>query len=391
MIPKMSLLIIFLLALSIMLNIFFNKPENYTSDFAHISYFQLVIPSIILLMLFGWLFVKSSIEDPTGIGDANIPANISIFVLHTLFLLFIVSAKDNINLFIKSYISIVFLMSIFGLLATILLSTGLINPAEHYINLNELTHGSFVRDEKIEGSYVFPYFFGLILTGDGLFDFAGFQFYRISGWAHEPTSATLFVAPAIIMLIHSNIVENFYYRFGALLAIILFWLAAMAIGSFVAFFLLYSAVLLLHMFIKIFPKKISITLLLIMIVALPVMVYFSELISDSSILTSKFDFESETMGIAIRELTWFVPHDGKTTYFYLTHLFMWIIIGISLVVSLYGVINTKFPNPYALTLLYLVIHSMKGSQESVFVLTFLYFWLYLAIFNVFFDKKESSI
>jgi hypothetical protein len=280
-------------------------------------------------------------------------------------------------------------MSVFGLFSTFLMSSGLINPENHYVNLSELTNNSFVRDLHMEDSYVFPYFLGLILTGDGLFDIAGHQFYRISGWAHEPTSASLFVAPAIILLLHSDIVKG-WKRIIALFIVILFWMAVFSVGSILAFLVLYSSIITSYVFIKLFPAKVSISLLLLLITFVLGFLYFYEGILSSSILTSKFDMSSNTVWVAVRELTWFVPNIEKTTGFYAGHLFNWVILLIFLITSLYALIYTKYINVYSVITLYLVIHTMKGSQDSVFLLPFAFFWFYMVVFSIYADSHSQS-
>ena len=259
MMPNISILAVFLLSVALMFNVFFqnNDAESMNYGFNTLStmnFSNLTIPFMALFLLFLFLFLNSfNIH-------SNIYANVNLFVLHFLFLLFLVHTKNLIVLYIKGYILLAVVMSTCGILAQLIVEVGL-NPDVSYVNLGELTHGSFSRDKGKELSYLFPYKLGFILTGAGTFNFGSFDFYRISGWAHEPTSATLFVSPAIILLIHSRIIQKNFYRYLALTPIVIFWIFAMAVGSLLAFMILYSFVVLTTLYIKYFPKKLSLIIL----------------------------------------------------------------------------------------------------------------------------------
>ena len=131
-------------------------------------------------------------------------------------------------------------MSISGLIATLIVSLGFVDAYSNYVNISDLTNGSFTRDANATTSYLFPYNLGLILTGGGKLELLGYEFFRISGWAHEPTSATLFVVPSLILLIHTKVINNSIGRFSALLIISTFWFFSMSVGSFLALIILYS-------------------------------------------------------------------------------------------------------------------------------------------------------
>ena len=384
MVPNIMAISVFLISLALLFNAFFKSHDSTYLDVKKITsktvnFSNLSIPILVLLVLFLFLFFSSfSI-------NSNINANFNLFVLHALFLLFIVNTKEHLVDYIKAYILLAIVMSFCGVLAQLIVETGL-NPAGSYVNLGELTNGAYSRDRGNDFSYLFPFKLGLILTGDGTFSYGAFSFYRISGWAHEPTSASLFIAPAILLLIHSKIIKNILYRYIGLAILIIFWLFTMAIGSIIAFMILYAILGITTLHIKYFPKTLSLVLLVGFVLMLPTLMYFYDSIFSAEILLSKFSFESHTMRVAIDNLTWFMPDENKTTIYYMTHLFLWTNIFIFLYVSITGIISRKFIDVNSLVLFYLVLHSMKGSQESVFVLIFIFFWLYVAHFSIQFEK-----
>jgi len=386
MVPNIVAISVFLISFALLFNAFFKshdlryiEEKKITSKTVNFS--NLSIPILVLLVLFLNLFFISFSP------NSNINANFSLFVLHALFLLFIINTQEHIVVYIRAYILLAIVMSFCGVLAQLIVETGL-NPAGSYVNLGELTNGAYSRDRGNDFSYLFPFNLGLILTGDGTFSYGGFSFYRISGWAHEPTSATLFIAPAILLLVHSNIVKNILYRLIGLTILLIFWLFAMAIGSILAFIILYAILGITTLHIKYFPKKLSLLLLVGFILLMPIVLYFYESIFSTQILLSKFSFESHTMSVAIDNLTWFMPDENKTTTYYLSHLFLWVNIFIFLYVSITGIISKKFIDVNSLVLFYLVLHTMKGSQESVFLLIFIFFWLYVAHFSIHLENDE---
>jgi hypothetical protein len=273
-------------------------------------------------------------------------------------------------------------MALFGLMATGLISLGLIDINAHQFSLNEATNGAFRRDARVGGGgYSFPYGMGLILTGSGQLDLLGISFFRISGWAHEPTSATLFVVPAIMLLIHSKVINSSFTRYLFLSVILLFWVLAMSVGSMLALITVYLIVILSILYVKIFPLKLSVSILFILIIFSSIILFYVEPLIQSSIFFTKFDLSSETVRIAIDELTWFIPNIERDLNFYLSHIALWAIIFLFLYVSIHGIMYGKALNVYSIILLYLIIHSMKGSQESVFVHLYMFFWFYIAYFS----------
>ena len=382
-IPKISFLILLLLTFSIGVNSVIKTKKRYNNSewLSDIHYGLSHIPLFAIILLAFWVATRFFNSE-----DINIYGDFILVVSHLFFFVFLVNTKDYIFLYKKYYVLLVFIMAICGLIANFIISLNLIDISYSWFNLSEATNGAFTRDLHDDyKSYSFPYFLGLILIGSGKLNFLGYEFFRISGWAHEPTSATLFVAPALILLIHGEIIKKFFFRAVMFVIIGAFWLFAMSVGSLLAFLILYPSVILLILFINVFPYKLSTRLFIIILLFMMILPIYMEPILESSIFTSKFDFSSETFQEAISQLTWFIPGSEKSTGYYFSHFFLWTIILLFTFVALFALTNMgnkKFPNPYAIILLYIIIHSMKGSQETVFYLFFTFFWFYLAYFSI---------
>jgi hypothetical protein len=378
-VPKAASILLLLMGISIFTNEFFQKNQQKSEgQYDYIDYGSVFLPMVVIFLLY--IFVSLRFFDVT----VNTGSNIVLIMSHLAFFIFLISTKDNIALYIKSYVFFVFTMSLSSLLMLILIYYGHIDIADHYFNLSDATNGSFSRDQGISNSYSFPYFLGLILTGSGQLDLIGYSFIRISGWAHEPTSVTLFISPAIILLAHGGVIKNSLLRFLMLVAILFFWFFAMSVGSMMAFSILYFLIVPLILFIKYFPLRLSLTLTFMALIGIVLIPFSIDLLINSSIFTTKFDFNSESLQKSISMLTWFIPDPNKSTVYYFSNLAMWLIIFIFIFTSIVGLSFDKnnFPGPYYLILLYIVIHSMKGSQETVYYLFFTFFWFYISYFEL---------
>jgi hypothetical protein len=368
-------MVVVLLSFVILINVFFEKGKK--DEFSVVNYSNVFIPILLIFFLALMLFFKS-------IEGSRILPNVNLLVIHFLFLAFFINTKQYINDYIKAYIYLAFLMAICGLLADFLFVFNFVDEVRWSVNLNELSNGAYRRDMGREVSYLFPWNLGFILNGGNLYDFAGFQFYRISGWAHEPTSASLFIAPAIIFLIHSDIIKSSFKRLFMLSTIVTFWIFVIAVGSLAAFIVIYSVVLFAYLYTHYYPKKLSIFLFGFFIILAPFILINLETIFNSSIIFSKIDTNSDTFQTAVAQLTWAFPENFTSVSKYAFDIFLWAIILTMLSVAINGIIYRSFVDAKSLALLYLVVHSMKGSQESVFLLIFSFFWFYVSYYG---EKK----
>jgi hypothetical protein len=276
-------------------------------------------------------------------------------------------------------------MAIFGLISFIIVTFGSYDIENSFVNVSELTRGAFHRDDGVFNSYVFPYNFGLVLTGELQMDFMGIKFYRISGWAHEPTSATLFTVPALLLLLHGKLLSNNLVKRILILIIGCFWILCASVGSILAIIVLYSVFIITTLYIKNFPFKLSFLIFISLITTLFLIILYIEPILQSSIITSKFDMEAQTVRVFLTEFTWFLPnpnHENPAFYYY-SHLVIWTIISIFVWVVVSSVITSGKMGVYALVLTYIILHTFKGSQESVYSHLYTVFWFYLAYFSMY--------
>jgi hypothetical protein len=279
-------------------------------------------------------------------------------------------------------------MAVCGIAANFFVSFGVVSSS-NYVNLSILTDGAFQRDANALDSYVFPYNLGLILTGGGKLDLLGFSFWRISGWAHEPTSATLFVAPAMILLAHTKIIARSLSRIVFLFVITLFWFYAMSLGSLFAFIILYSFYIIVVMFTKFFPLKLTSLVCIGGSIMFLAAVFYIDAILNSSLISTKLDLGSETFQTAIQRFTWFVPDKAYSQANSFSFIAIFLIVFLFLLNVFYSLLVEKELNPFALVVLYIVIHSMKGSQDSVFMLIFSFFWFYVLYFSISSSHSKS--
>ena len=384
--PLTTFLGILLLIFGIILNLHqglgFVDKNNKVDFLNQINYSNILNPIACLLLLFflffalnfteGWVFTSSFAK----------------LVLHVLFLVYIINTRDHLLIYIKSYIFLVLLMSATGLTATALVTFGFVG-GDTYVNISELTGGAFTRDIGFEESYLFPYYLGLILTASGKLSLLGFEFFRISGWAHEPTSATLFVAPAMILLMHTKIIGNSITKFSMLAVISVFWLFAMSVGSFLAFIILYSFYISVTLFTKIFPLKLTSFIFISLFITILFFSFYLDQLIESSILYTKFNMQSETFQGAMESLSWFMPEKANSQADSFGLLVIFAVFFFFLANVLYSFLVQKDLNAYALVVLYILIHSMKGSQETVYELTFAFFWFYVLYFSIPYKQTKS--
>jgi len=389
MIDSYTIILTGLLIFGIMLNFLrlshINPSDEIPSLSLAINYNNIFVPLLALLFLSVMALFLSFYELSSPI------AFFGLILMHTLFLFFIMNTRGYIFIYIKSYVTLVFIMALCGLLANFLLAYEFINYADYYVSLSRLTNGSFTRDAGEElGSYSFPYYLGLILTGPGKLSLLGFEFYRISGWSNEPSTASLFIAPAMLILGHSNIIINKFFRFTMLFTIFIFWLFCMSIGSLLAFVILYIILIYSYLISRYFPFKLTFLSFFAILTVLFLIIAFTDQLFTSTLLSSKFSSSSETMSQAINELYWFAPlNSNSPELFHFTHLFLWaIILTFIASISSLMLINNNL-NVFALIIFYIVLQSMKGFQEMVFLMIFTFFWFYISYFSLHEDAVKS--
>jgi len=358
MVPNFTLIINGLLVVAIIFNL-----QNYNKIKSPISFNKLLLPIIALLLLSIWILIRSW-------GNNGIFSDLNLLCLHVLFIIFILVTQKFIYSYIKSYVYFVFIMAICSIIGYSLFVFNLIDPLQHFVSMYDLTHCSFTRDKFIDNSYIMPYGLGFILMADGQLELLGYDFYRVSGWAHEPTSGAYFTVPALMLVLHDKVLVRGRVVIGITISI--FLLLLMSVGSFLALLIIYIPLTISWFYTRIkgYNSLVYLFFLMLSVVLFGSMIFTS--ILDSTLVSSKFDMDSQTMNVALRELFWFVPNIYKTDLYYFTHLFLWAIIVLFFIAA---VVNLN--SIYSLILLYLIVHSMKGSEETVFYLVFTFFWFYM--------------
>ena len=352
------------------------QKHNKIDFLENINYSNILTPIIGMSLLF-FLFLFKSFG-----ASFNFISSFASLVLHVLFLVFIINTRDFLLVYLKSYIYFVFIMALSALFGFTLLNLGIVDAQSNFVNISELTGGAFGRDGGSENSYIFPFKTGFILTGSGKLNLLGLSNYRISGWAHEPTSATLFIAPAMILLLHAKIIVNNLLRISLLTIISTFWFFTMSLGSFLAFSIFYFFYITSTLFIKEFPLKLSISIIFSILLVIVLSLYKLEDLLNSSLISSKLNFDSHTFQAALKRITFFIPGVTEGQSFAFNNTIILLIMFIFFVNVIKSLLIEQNFNPYALVVFYILIHTMKGSQDSVYINIFPFFWFYVLYFSL---------
>ena len=403
-IPRTTFVATVMLIIAILLNsaIKFSKTistvatSNIRRLVENMHYGNVYIPALVLLLFTTYMVVRS-IYMPT-----RFVSNLSSSILLSLFLVFIINTKEYLGTYLKAYILLVFVMSFCGAITWLLVMSGSYHVGEiygTYANLNALTHGAFVRDATVTNSYVWPYYLGLVLTGETSVNLLGYEFYRISGWAHEPSSATVFVVPAILLLFKDDVFKNRLIRGILLITIISFWLFCASVGSLMAVLILAATYILTTLYIRLFPFKLSLTIFLTLVSSIFLLILYFEPISESTLFSTKFNMDSHTMQMAINRLLWFshevtlvsrmLDDDGNQVLglHYFGYLIIWMIISVFLWIIASDTFATGKLSIYSIILMYLILHAMKGSYLTVYVHISTFFWFFVAYFAM--HKRDN--
>ena len=390
MLPSAGTLVVLLLFIGLLINPVTNQQRSfdYVNDIeitksgfesliSNMDYQNIFLPTLGVVLIAIWMMLRVHYIPLMTSGS------VSIALYHALFLVFIVNTRGYLKTYLKVYVYVVIAMSFLGSIASLMVISDFYPLGGNHVNLNDLTNGSFSRDEGVINSYVFPYYFGLILTGETPIDFLNIPFYRASGWAHEPTSAALFIVPALFLTMTDVVCKKYFIRALSFITIFIFWILCASIGSFIAVSIIFVLYTMSRLYIRFFPFKMSFFLFLLGLALFIIASFYLDEIMESSLFASKFDLDSETLTVAIREALWFLPNKNliEPNYFYYSHLIIYIIIAIFLWIIVINIIGSGELNIYCLILFYIVLHSMKGSQESVYSHIFVFFWFYLAYFS----------
>jgi hypothetical protein len=288
-----------------------------------------------------------------------------------LFIILLINLNEKkIYYSIKCYVYLAIIFSFCGLISWILISFDITAIGDNPYNLFIATDGKFGRDSDILNSYEYPYGLGLVLTGGHNFYFGDFYFYRASGWAHEPTTATLFVVPAMIIL---TLGRNIYFakinKYFYFIIIFLFWSVCLSFGSIISIILL-SFISALFNF---YRNKFSIYNL-----------YFLFFMLGLTILYLKTNFEFSNLlenkisgfNVAFEQLLLSRYHNMWDLFYGFTMIFIALI---TIIISLKSLLINKYSRLFGYIVLYIIIHSGKGSWELTLNYQFFIFFLFIML------------
>jgi len=387
--PKLSAIGILLLIMGLAVSVYGapRKIGAFSKEYfvENINFSNLHVPALAIFLLF-LLLASRCFAD-----GVNIMTNMAVVILHVVFLIFIVNTRGYLFTYIRAYVILAFIMSFFGVISDLFLLFNIVEPNVDYVNISEMTNNAFTRDVNVSKSYIFPYNLGFILVGSGKLSFLGLEFYRISGWAHEPTTASFFVMPSMILLFQGNIIKNVCARFIMFLTILMFWILAASVGSLISIVVITSFIIVYELYTKFFPFKLSTFLIASSFCCVLLISYNPGIIVESTIFTSKFDFSSHTLQTAIKALTWFMPRIENDLVHYISFMFIWSIIIYFSFVILMSLYLQKELSAYIVILAYILLHSMKGSQSSIYTLVFTFFWFYVAYFSVYYKVDKLNL
>jgi hypothetical protein len=304
-----------------------------------------------------------------------------IVMFSALAIILLTATRDQLELLLKGYVLFCILMSLCGATASLLINTSIINWQDHLYSLSENTNNRIVWDQDVVYGYSFPYGLGLVLTSSFLYSFMGIDFYRSSGWAHEPTAATFFIVPALILLVRENIF-SWRIRITGIFSIVSFYLSCFAVGSIIAL----VSLIICWDFLK--PKRrfpfFGMALLACFLLA--AICVYSSFISGMlqstnsgaiSILQSKFEPGNASMTAVVSPL-------------YGDSLFLLLIISYILIALYYSLIALR-DNPkaqtFSLIFIYLLMHSAKGSWGHLTQYLFTFIFFFLLVYSLYSPHK----
>jgi hypothetical protein len=279
------------------------------------------------------------------------------FIIISFCILLIVAAKNNINIFIKLYIILVFVVSLSGLLSWILVQDNLIDYNSWRFSLYSATEGKIHKGDL----FVNPYGLGLVFHK--VWTLFGITYHRASGFSHEPHIASLFSNPALIYLFlsrnNNKIFINNTYRTIAIVIMTAFMIVTNSIAAQISLILIIVFYLIVH-------KK---TILLMLLLAFPIYLLLTvegiptiDRVTNTSIILSKFSVESESLrnvfDLSILSVTNFI-------------------IMMILHVSLY-LYNR---NAASIVCMYILFHMLKGGGAGTILITPLYVLFLLISIN----------
>jgi hypothetical protein len=335
---------------------------------------------IIIYLCFYLLF--SVFGSLSLLADWNVRGVFSIInrtVLIFLFSMVLMSLTlVEIEKVIKAYIVFVFIMSFCGFAAWILLQFDFVQMGEFAFSLFRATGGKMTRDMDFEnGGYEAPFYLGLILTKSSHYVFLDFSYWRASGWAHEPTTATLFVTPALIILALNKKLFSKAWRIIFFFTTAVFWLVCSAVGSIIAVL----GLIVIRAIFRFLRTGLTVKRIIVIIIILAAGVVFYDVIYEkiifSHLIQEKFSSRSVSLKLAIENFFWFLY--PFSIYTMLKKIILYLFILFIVTQSFKGIWKGGTVAVYGYTCLYFILHGLKGSWYHVNSYLLLFFFFYILL------------
>jgi len=317
------------------------------------------------------------------LADSNVRGVFSVINLTVLLLLFSMVLMSltlvEIEKVIQAYIVFVFIMSFCGFAAWILLQFDFVQKGEFAFSLFRATDGRMTRDMDFKnGGYDAPFYLGLILTKSSYYSFLDFSYWRASGWAHEPTTATLFVTPALIILALNKKLFSKGWRKIFFFTTAGFWLVCSAVGSIVAVF----GLIVIRVSLSFLRTDLTVKKVIGIIIFLAAGVVFIDFIYEKIILSqliqNKFSSRSVSLKQAIESSFWFLYPFGIFSFF--TSITRDLFLLFILIQSVKGILKDGNSAVYGYASLYFILHSLKESFYHVSSYLLMFFFFYILMF-----------
>jgi len=279
----------------------------------------------------------------------------SYLIFSILFIAILGTMKvHELNKLVDYYLIIALVFSLCGLISSILINTDFVNYSHHWFSLTKATDGKIAKDMySFPPMYSSPFNLGLVLTGSGSrYQMLGIEYFRSSGWSHEPTSASLFTTPALILFSQ----KKGFKAIICTLIIIFFLIACSSLSWFIGISITYALIYL--------SKKRYIFLITFLFL-FGLTIYF---LMDSE-LFNKFQLDSETPQLIIKQFDIF--------NFGVFYLITAIILS---AFTLYILIIKK--NIYGSIILFFIIVGSKGAWGIIFAYHMTMLFLYLCLKNI---------
>jgi hypothetical protein len=327
-----------------------------------------------LLLIYLVNLISSHWNKFHNIDIISFAARPSLIIL--LIILFLNLNTKSIYQIEKLYIILVVAMSLTGIIAWILINFNITEIGEFSFSLTEATGGKFRRDKNVAFGYDFPYSLGLVLTGSSAYELGSYMIYRASGWAHEPTTATLFIFPALIMLFEKNKYFNNYTRINCIILIFVFWIMCFSVTSIFAAIILITSICFFKLAIKRLTKNVFYIFFIVVIISLFILAY-------SNIIRTKILHTTTPISQLL-----VVISDTLSMQLWGINMYVFILFACMLSFFTFNRGTTATLRGYIV--LYLIIHGGKGFMFHIMNYPFTYF-IILSLIHYSFRANNTQV